>query len=134
MQAAQQLVELEQARGDAGELAGAVIGRLGGDRGLGQGGAEGLEAALGLAGAGEVVELLFRHLDLLQRRFLDVAAEGAVHHAFAEIDQLAPQIKVMDRPAERGGIDHMHRGRRQAREVGARRRPPSCPRPARHRS
>jgi hypothetical protein len=46
-------------------------------------------------GGGEVVEFLFRGLDLLQRRVVDVAGEGAVHHSFAEIDQLAPQIEVM---------------------------------------
>ena len=119
VQAAQQLVELEQARGDAGELAGPVIGRFGGDRGLGKGGAERPEAAFGLAGAGEVVELLFRTLDLRQRGVLDVAAEGAVHHAFAEIDELPAEIEIVHRPAERAGIDDMHRGRRQARQVGA---------------
>ena len=58
VQAAQQLVELDEARGHAGELADAVVGRLGRHRRLGEGGAERLEAALGLAGAGEVVELL----------------------------------------------------------------------------
>jgi len=40
VQAAQQLFELEQARRHAGELASAMIGRLGGDRRLGKGGAE----------------------------------------------------------------------------------------------
>ena len=74
VQAAQQLVELEQAGGDAGELAGAVVGRFGGDHGLGQRGAERLEAAFGLAGAGEVVELLFGGLDLLERGLLESSA------------------------------------------------------------
>ena len=101
VQAAEQLVELEQAGGHAGELAGPVIGRLGGDRGLGERGAERLEAALGLAGAGEVIELLLRALDLRQRGILDVAAEGAVDDAFAEIDELPPEIEIVDRPAER---------------------------------
>ena len=118
MQAAQKLVELEEAGGDAGELADAVVGRLGRDRGLGQRDAEGLEAALGLAGAREVVELLLGRLDLVQRGFVDVAAEGAVDHALAEIDQLAAQVEVVHRLAERRGIDHVHRRRRQAGEVG----------------
>ena len=118
MQAAQKLVELEEAGGDAGELADAAVGRLGRDRGLGQRDAEGLEAALGLAGAREVVELLLGHLDLVQRGFIDVAAEGAVDHALAEIDELAAQIEVVHRLAERRGIDHVHRRRRQAGEVG----------------
>ena len=61
----------------------------------------GLEAAFGLAGTGEIIELLLRHLDLRQRRFLDIAAEGAVHDALAEIDELAAQIKVVDGPPER---------------------------------
>ena len=118
MQAAQKLVELEQAGGDAGELADAVVGRLGRDRGLGQRDAERLEAALGLAGAREVVELLLGDLDLVQRGLVDVAAEGAVDHALAEIDELAAQVEVVHRPAERRGIDHVHRRRRQPGEVG----------------
>ena len=118
MQAAQKLVELEEAGGDAGELADAVVGRLGRDRGLGQRDAEGLEAALGLARAREVVELLLGDLDLVQRGFIDVAAEGAVDHALAEIDELAAQVEVVHRLAERRGIDHVHRRRRQPGEVG----------------
>ena len=78
-----------------------VILHLGGDRGLGKGGAERLEASFGLAGTGEIIELLLRHLDLRQRRFLDIAAEGAVHNALAEIDELAAQIEVVDGPPER---------------------------------
>jgi hypothetical protein len=40
---------------------------------------------------GEVVELLLGAFDLLQRRLVDVAREGAVYHLLAEIDQLAAQ-------------------------------------------
>ena len=123
MQAAQQLVELEEARGDAGQLAGAVIGGLGRHRRFGEGGPEGLEAALDLAGAGEVVQLLFGQLDLLQRHFVDIRAEGAVDHALADVDELPTEIEVVHRAAERGGVDHVYGRRRQAREVpGAARR------------
>ena len=95
-----------------------MVGRLGRDRGLGQRGAERLEAALGLAGAGEVVELLLGDLDLLQRGLVDVAAEGAVDHALAEIDELAAQVEVVHGPAEGAGVDHMDRRRRQPGEIG----------------
>ena len=118
MQAAQKLVELEQARGDTGQLADAMVGRLGGDCRLGQRRPEGLEAALDLAGTGEVVQLLFGQLNLLQGHFVDVRAEGSVDHAFADIDQLPAQIEVMHGTAEGRRIDDMDRRCDQARQVG----------------
>jgi len=118
MEAAQELVELEQARGHAGELTDPVVGRLGRDGCFGEGGAERLEAALGLAGRGQLEELLLCHLDLVQRRLVDVAAERAVDDFLAEIDELPAQVKIVHGPSKGGGIDHMHRSRGEAGEVG----------------
>ena len=118
METAQQPVELEQAGGDAGELADAMVCSLGCDGGLGERSPEGLEAAFGLTRRGELVELLLRDLDLLQCRLVDVAAERAVDHAFAEIDELAAEIEVVDHPAEGRGIDHMDGGGGEPGEVG----------------
>ena len=82
MKATQELVELKQARGHASELAYPVIGRLGRNGGFGEGGAERFEAAFGLASRCQLEELLLCHLDLVQCRLVDVAAEGAVHDLF----------------------------------------------------
>ena len=118
VQAAQQLVELAQTGGHAGQLAGAVVGGLGGAHRIGQGLAERLEAAVGLADAGQVIELLLGDLDLLDRGFLERRLEGAVHYVLAQRDQLAQQEEVVHQPAEVAGVDHVHRRSRQARQIG----------------
>ena len=81
---AQQLVELGEAGGDAGELAGPAVGCLGRDHGFGEGGPERLKSALGLPDTGEVVELLLGDFDLFQGRFIERRLEGAVHDILAE--------------------------------------------------
>lgn len=54
MKATQELVKLEQARRNAGELPDPVVGGLGCNGRFGERGTERLEAALGLAGGGEL--------------------------------------------------------------------------------
>ncbi len=111
MQAAQQLVELREAGGDAGELARPAVGCLGRHHGLGKGGPERLKSALGLPDTGQVVELLFGDFYLFQGRFIERRLEGAVHDILAESDELPQQIEVVNEATEIAGIDDVH-GRR----------------------
>ena len=83
VQAAEQLVELGKACGDARELARAIVGGFGRDHRLGQRRAERPEAAIGLADAREVIEFLFRDFDLLDRGLVQSRLEGAVDDVLA---------------------------------------------------
>ena len=136
VQAAEQLVELEQTRGHAGQLADPVIGRFGRDRGLGQGRPEGPEAALDLARSWRGRRASFPPARSADRAsVVDVAAEGAVDHALAERRSAAGGDR--DRapcgrksPASMTWTEAADQPRQIARAAGRL----HAPRPARHRS
>ena len=94
LQAAHQLVEVLEAGRRAGQLALAAMGGLGHVDGRGQHRVEGAEAALDLAGGGEVEQLLLGLLDLGGGVALGREVAGVGHDLVADLDQLAAQVEV----------------------------------------
>jgi hypothetical protein len=79
---------------------------------------EGHEAAIPRAALlREVEQCLFRRFELLLRVEFRLCPEGAVDHDLAEIDQLPPQIGVIDDAAIFPGIDDADHRREQLREI-----------------
>ena len=117
MQAAEQLVEVAEARGYSGQPAVAFEGSLGRFDGHQQRLVEGLESALGLAAFGQMEELLLVLLDLLQGALVDAGIEGPVDHVLAEFDELAAQEVIVDGVAVVAGVDDGYGVGRQAAEI-----------------
>ena len=91
VQAAQQLVEIEEAGGDTGGLAAALDSRLGGHDRVGQRAAEGAEAALGLTDLGEIEKLSSRPARSVSPPAVEIVLIGLVDHILADGDELAAQ-------------------------------------------
>ncbi len=109
MQAAQHLVQVDQAGGQARQAPVAREGLRGHiDRALDRL-AERLEPARRCPGLGQRIELLLSVLDLVARRVVGVGHRLGSDIA-ADPDQLAPQGQVMDQPGIIGGVC----GRRRA--------------------
>jgi hypothetical protein len=114
VQAADLLVQVDQAGGEAGQAAVAAVGLGGhGDRAL-QGGGEADEAGRDAAGLGEFEQLLFGLLDLVAGVELGVALLGEGGDVPADADQVAPQRQVVDRAGvvrgvggRRGAVDEV---------------------------
>ena len=104
MQSTQPAVQILQPRGHADHMALALEGLFGlfqrHDRGMFQGN----DAAFGFADRGQIIELLFRLLDLGRGRIVDVGFEGVVDDPFAQFDQLPAQIEVVDNAAVIGDV------------------------------
>ena len=118
MKAAELLVEVAQAGGDAGNMTIALEGDFGHRDSVGEGGVEALESALILTARRELVEAVLGELDLVERRGVEVDFVGTVDHVLAEADQLAAEEPVVDRAAIVLGVDDADGRRRQARQVG----------------
>ncbi len=114
VQAAQHLVEIDEAGAEAGHAAVARIGLGGHVDGAADGVGERDEAAGGRAGLGQGIELLFGGLDLVAG-----GAVGVDHRLVGDIaadaDQLAAQGQVVDHP---GIVDDIGRRRGPVDQVG----------------
>ena len=77
----------------------------------------GAEPALGLACGGEIEQPPFGPLDLLAGRIVEILTIGVVDDVFAESDQLAPQVQIVNCPAVILRVDDRDRGAGQARQV-----------------
>ena len=105
VQAAEFVVEIDKAGGDADGLAAFLERRLGAVDGARQCGAKGEEATFALSRGCEIEQLFLGAFDLLGGAVVEILAEGIVDHIFAERDQLTPQVKVVDVTAVILGID-----------------------------
>ena len=117
MQAAQDLVQIGEPGGHAGEPADAFVRRFGHVYGLENGVLEGLETAFVFAGGGQVVEALLGPLDLVDGGFVHLPGVGPVDQVLAQADQLPLQIEVVDDAAVLAGVDHGDGGIRQLGQV-----------------
>ena len=117
VQAAELVVEVDEAGGHAGHAAVAVVGAFHHGDGAGQGLAERPEAALVLAFLGEAEKVLLGLLDLLARRGVHLVVVGLVDDVLAEGDELAPEVEVVDRAGVILGVDDGHRRADKAREI-----------------
>src|SRR5690606_6723887 len=90
---------------------------LGHANGVRQGSAELLESAFVLPRAGELEQLVLGILDQVGGRLLDLDPVGVVDYLFAEIDQGATQIEIVDAAGVRLGVDDVQRTRRELRQV-----------------
>ena len=115
MQAAEQPVEILEAGRHPGHVAVALERGLGHVDRFDDGGLEGRQPALGLAGLGQAVELLFGGFDLVGGGDLEVLGEGVVDHVLAERDQLAPEVEVVDGAAV---VARVHDGDGAALQLG----------------
>ena len=108
-------VEVLEPGRDPRQLAVALVGgrrHVDGDR---EGVGEALEAAVVLAGLGELVEPPLRFLDLVARRKIDDRVVGDVDQVLADGDQVPPDREIVDRAAVIVGVDD---GRRLGDEPG----------------
>ncbi len=96
MQPAQLLVEVDQAGGDAGQAAVALVGGVGDIHRVGHGLEKALEAAFGDALFAQLVEPLFGLDDLFARLAVDLDLGGLGRDVAAERDQFAPHGEVVD--------------------------------------
>ena len=115
MQAAEQPVEILEAGRHPGHVAVALERGLGHVDRFDDGGLEGRQPALGLAGLGQAVELLLGGFDLVGGGDLEVLGEGVVDHVLAERDQLAPEVEVVDGAAV---VARVHDGDGAALQLG----------------
>ena len=99
LQSAHLGIEVAQAGRDARQAAVALVGVRRHVDGGGQRIREALEAAVITAGLGDLVEALFRLLDLLARRGVDRRVERLVHQILADADEVATQRQIVDRAA-----------------------------------
>ncbi len=121
VEAAQQVVEVDQPGGQPGQAAVAPERRLGHRDRLGERRPELDEAALGLAALGEVEQVRLGLLDLLGGRAFQVAVERVVDDRLADLDELAAQVAVADLAAVILGVDDRHHRGGEADQIG---RPP----------
>ena len=105
LQAAHLLVEIGEARRDAGQVAVALIGGGGHVDGDLERGVETLEAALVAPRLGQLVEMALGLFDLPSRRVIGRRVIGAVDDFLAYGDQVAPDRRLVDRAAIIGCID-----------------------------
>ena len=118
MQAAEALVEIDEAGGEAGEAAVALVGGVRDLDRVDDGAAEGLEAAVDLALLAELVERLLGLDDLVLRLAVDLGAGGLVGDGLAEGDQLAADREVVDQLGVVARSEERDRGAGEADEVG----------------
>ena len=102
-------------RGDAGQLALALVGGGRHVDGVRERVGEALEAAVVAAGLGELVEAALGLLDLVARRGFDRRVVGDVDDVLADADQVAADREVVDGAAVILGVDD---GRRLGGEAG----------------
>ena len=105
LQAAHHAVEVGEAGGEPGELAVALIGVRRHLDGGGQRLGEALEAAVVVAGLGELDRAALGLLDLVLRPLVDRRIVGGVDDVLADGDQGAAQREVVDGTAVVGGVD-----------------------------
>ena len=105
LQAAHVAVEIDEAGGDAAQIAVALI-RPGGhvDRGL-QRVREALEAAVVASALGDLVEAALGLLDLFARARIDRRVIGDIDRVLADQDEFAPDRQVIDGAAVIIGVD-----------------------------
>ncbi len=115
MQAAQLAVQVDQAGGQTGQLALALIGLARHFDGAGQGGGEVDEAGRGLARLGQRIEGLFGLFDLLVGGRVRVGR--LLDHLAADADQVAAQGQVIDDAGVVGRIGRRGRAVHQIGEV-----------------
>ena len=118
MQAAEALVEVDEAGREAGEAAVALVGGVGDLDRVDDGAAEGLEAAVDLALLAELVEGLFRLDDLVLGLALELDAGGLLGDALAEDDELAADGEVVDELGVVAGGEERDGRTGEADEVG----------------
>ena len=118
VQAAEALVEVDEAGGEAGEAAVALVGGVGDLDRVDDGAAEGLEAAVDLALLAELVERLLGLDDLVLGLAVDLDAGGLLGDALAEDDELAADGEVVDELGVVAGGEERDRGAGEADEVG----------------
>ncbi len=117
LQAAQLVVEVDQAGRHAGHPAVLVIGRLDQGDGAGQHGREIAEPALELAFLGELEQLLLGRLDLLAPALGQGRIVGLVDHLLADVDQAALEAEVVQQAAVVAGVEDGLGGAREAGEI-----------------
>jgi hypothetical protein len=83
-----------------------------------QGTLEAHEAGAGRAFGAEGEQRVLGRLDLLGAVQLGISAERGVHHRLAEVDELAAQPRVVDRPSVFAGIDDADHGGEKLGEIG----------------
>ena len=87
MQAAQELVEVCQGRGNTRQPRLAFVSRFRRQYGLSQRNLEGLKSTFLFAAFRKPVQMLFGILDLLHRGIVDIGIVGAIDDVLPEIDQ-----------------------------------------------
>ena len=117
MEAAQLLVEVDEAGGDARQVAVAAERHLRHVDRLAQRVGEADEAALELAILPELEQLRLGALDLAGGGDVEVVRVGVVDHVLPHPDQLAAQEQVVDGAAVIGGADHRHDAGREFGEI-----------------
>ena len=118
VQAAEALVEVDEAGREAGEAALALVGRVRHLDRVDDGAAEGLEALVDLALLAELVERLLGLDDLVLGLAVELGARGLVGDVLAEQDQLAPDREVVDQLGVVAGGEERDRCAGEAHEVG----------------
>ena len=105
MQPPELLIEIEKSGCHADGLATALESCFGVADGVCQRGPKGAKPALQLADGGEIEEPLFRTLDLLAGRIVEILAEGVIDHILAKCDQLPPLVEIIDNSTVVFGVD-----------------------------
>ena len=118
VQAAEALVEVDEAGREAGEAAVALVGGVRHLDRVDDRAAEGLEAAVDLALLAELVERLLGLDDLVLRLAVDLAARRLLGDVLADQDQLAADREVVDQLGVVAGGEERDRGAGEADEVG----------------
>ena len=118
VQAAEALVEVDEAGGEAGEAAVALVGGVRDLDRVDDGAAEGLEAAVDLALLAELVERLLGLDDLVLGLAVDLDARRLLGDVLADHDQLAADGEVVDELGVVAGGEERDRGAGEADEVG----------------
>ena len=118
VQPAQHQIDLGEAARHADRLAVALERGLGHVDGFGDRVLQGPETAFVAARGREVVEALFGGLDLVDGGHLQIARKGVVDDVGPKLDQLAPQMEVVDQPPVVGGVDDRRRVGGKPRDIG----------------